>query len=755
MTCTCQGYCSCGCESEQPINVIEQAVNDALAGRIDELNGYSDSAKDSADAAKVSETTAEGYAKESKGFRDQTEIIYQNAQALVPEILEASQNVEDAANAVQNAVEIASSVAIVRYPYTVIGGETTIVVPDTYAARTVQSIDVEGFRQYPGYGYTYDAANQTVTMDEPFESDQAGTVVMLLLGTLNADSPETIYSNLASASGASMVGTTTSSTVQVELDNIKTAANNLTERVDGIESNVEGVNQDLVDLKKRFAYIDDYEYLVTSGDWTTAINAAFATGLTVVGTQTYQVNGIINSKGQNILGKFKINTTRYSLGEVLAQTISPDDLSIRMLYLESAYDLSELLYIKSLGFNTINHYCYFANNGSTDATGTAEQLLNNALTAGIQVNLGTESPRANADLAEFVNATKDHPAVFGYSVYDEPAARGISITDQDKKITTLRTLTNKPLSFVDLLTTQPFNQVFSVNYDIAFVDSYSVRYTTGTAADWLKKDLAKMRYDFGGIKAMTGLERVIPVVSAFLDAGASPYYSNNEAQVIAASKVFGTVGGGNFGAFVWDGMSANFPGNVRNNKNLQNLVKGLAAQKVRKKLETDAYLFGGTQASTIWPLTQLYKVIPAKDPNTSDANVAGSAFPVRVRSGSADTDRTINTANVDYSGIGFKGSFTSFLTTIQARSNVRCIMESFNVIGSTNGNFSLYTTDDCGYTITLRYVDAVSGNKVLDFNTEIPKASAKETLILRQENSGDTYPYYRKFLRGLIVCCDW
>lgn len=218
MSCNCFGSCSCGCIDEQPINVIEQAVNDALAGRIDELNGYTDSAKDSADAAKVSEINAEGYAEESKGFRDQTEIIYQNAQALVPEILEASQNVEDAAIAVQNAVEIASSVAIVRYPYTVVGGEYTIVVPNTYDARTVQSIDVEGFRQYPGYGYTYDAATQTVTMDQAFDTEQAGTVVMLFLGTLNADSPETVYSNFASTSGASMIGTSSGNTVQEELD---------------------------------------------------------------------------------------------------------------------------------------------------------------------------------------------------------------------------------------------------------------------------------------------------------------------------------------------------------------------------------------------------------------------------------------------------------------------------------------------------------------------------------------------------------
>lgn len=218
---------------------------------------------------------------------------------------------------------------------------------------------------------------------------------------------------------------------------------------------------DVDKLKKQneaFAFIEDYSSLVVSGDWTAAINAAFATGKPVVGKGPYNVTGIINTKGQPIVSPFIINTTRYSLGAVTAQTIEPDSESIRMLYLESAYDLAELLHIKALGFNTINHYCYFANNGTIDASGTAEQLLDNARTAGLKVNLGTESPRATTSLSEFVNATKEHPATWGYSVYDEPASRGISIASQDAKITTLRGLTTKQLSFVDLISEgNPFN----------------------------------------------------------------------------------------------------------------------------------------------------------------------------------------------------------------------------------------------------------------------------------------------------------
>lgn len=255
MTCNCNTDC---CE-DQPINAIQQAVNDAMADRFTELQGYVDSSKENADASAVSETNAAESATEAKGYRDQTETIYQDAQALVPEILEASQNVEDAANAVQNAVEIASSVAIVRYPYTVVGGEDTIVVPTQYDARSVQSIDVEGFRQYPGHGYSYDASTQTVTMDAPFDTEQAGTVVMLFLGTLNADSPETVYSNLASASGATLIGTAGNITVQEALDNADASITSQGEAITELQNDLSGLTAEGVATTHRGTVAEDLD----------------------------------------------------------------------------------------------------------------------------------------------------------------------------------------------------------------------------------------------------------------------------------------------------------------------------------------------------------------------------------------------------------------------------------------------------------------------------------------------------------------
>lgn len=567
--------------------------------------------------------------------------------------------------------------------------------------------------------------NKLVAMDD------SGNPIMVLPASGSASD---VMIELAKPTGASLIGSTNGN-VQTDIDAINSKLTN----------------------RNAFAYIEDYASLVVSGDWSDAIQAAFNTGKDVVGVggKVYQVSKIINTKGQRCLGGWSMTTTRYGLGAVKACVQGPDSLSIRMLYLESAYDLCELLFIKAMGFNTINHYCYFANNGTVDTAGTAEQLLNNALTAGLQVNIGTESDRAKANLSEFVNATKNHQATFGYSVYDEPASRNISIADQDTKISQLRALTSRQLSFVDLVASgAPFVKRWSTNYDLAFVDSYSLYYAGNNSyPDKLNKDLNKMRFDFGTIKAHTNLTRIIPVVATFTDKGG--YYCPDKAQVLPASKIFATVDQGNWGAFVWDGVGdSNITSRVRSDSDFQNFCRDINSQPVREKKITDAYIFGGTATDGNWPITKLIEKIPSKDTSTTDPYVSSNAYPVRVVAGSTNSDRVVSgISGADYSGIGFRGPFASFLTSIKARKNTRCYMEYFNIQGGTSGSFSLFTSNDGGYSIVLRYNDALSGNKVLDFNTST--GDPESYLVFRIENTGDNYAYYRKFLRGGVYCCDW
>lgn len=508
-----------------------------------------------------------------------------------------------------------------------------------------------------------------------------------------------------------------------------------------------------------FTTPESFSSLVTSGDWTAAINAAFNTNLPVILSGSYNVNGIIKSKRQRIIGKGYFNTSRYSLGKIEAKTIDPDSESIRMLYVESAYDLSELLYIKSLGFNMINHYCTFANNGTIDAAGTAEQMLDNAYTAGLMVNLGLDNPRANESLSEFVNATKDHPATWGYSVYDEPATHGVTVSQQDSKISTLRALTTKNLNFVDLISDSSFifNQKFSVNYDLAFVDSYSRYYSSGSYAQWLKDDLNKFRFDFGAVSQMTGLD-VIPVVSAFIGNSGDSYYSRDVNQIVPASRIFGKVSEGNFGAFVWDGASASFAGTVRNNEQLKSLVRELSSQRKRKRIKFDAYLFGGTPSSTRWGIQNIINKGKITDSSTSDANVQGNSYPIRLRTGASETDRTTTSAGADYSGIAFKGAFASYNSGMRTGNHVRIHLEYFNLSGSLPGTFSVISTDDNGYTISNPlYAAGVSSSQVIsaDITPGDISVSPESTLIFRVSVGGDTTTLKRKFIRGLVVCSDW
>lgn len=214
-----------------------------------------------------------------------------------------------------------------------------------------------------------------------------------------------------------------------------------------------------------FAYIEDYANLVSDGDWTASINAAFATGKPVIGSGPYNVSGIINTKGQKIIGSFVVNSSRRGMGAITYNPEMKTPNAIRMAYVSSAYDLSEMMYIKSLGFNTIHHYIdWLVSDGNQDSAGTIQQMLDNCLTAGLRVQLKTEE---QGDVTTFINAWDAHPAVFSYSVYDEPATRGISITDQAAKVNTMRPLTKKTLTVVDLAPSSIFKKTIYDGYDIA------------------------------------------------------------------------------------------------------------------------------------------------------------------------------------------------------------------------------------------------------------------------------------------------
>ena len=498
-----------------------------------------------------------------------------------------------------------------------------------------------------------------------------------------------------------------------------------------------------------------------SFDNTTALNNAFLTGKSIYSTpdKTYYVDGILNSKGQELIGGWKIHTSRFNLGTVATYVTQPNTTVIKMLYLETAYDLSELLFIKQLGFNIVNHYGYFSA-VPADVNGTFGLLLDNAKTAGLMVNMGTENFQAQHDLSEFIHYYKDHPAVFGFSVSDEPGARGFSIETQQNKINAIRAITGKHLSFVDNTGgDDPFNQKTNYDVDILFVDWYS-HTQTGTLAERIEKDLQDMRYEYGFFKASSKLDRLVPVVGAFTYnnalAPAGAYFASDIDQVIGAADVFGRVGKGNFAMFPWD--AASDPANilcVRNSPEFQWLAKRLCAQDVRKEYVTDAYLFGHSNFDRDWGIDSLLKEVAVLDKSTTDTNLNGNAYPVVLSYGETNTDRKspdINPATF-YSGIGFKGASAGLVTNIKAHKHVTAYLNHFNVAVVLGGVITIYETTDNGYTSNIIYSAGVGADET--FRVNVKPTSEYNTLLFHFGWPTDTSTHYRRFLRGLVVTTDW
>ena len=496
-------------------------------------------------------------------------------------------------------------------------------------------------------------------------------------------------------------------------------------------------------------------------DNTTALNSAFATGKNIYSTpdKTYYVNGILNSKGQKLIGGWKIHTSRFNLGTVATDVTEPNTSTIKMLYLETAYDLSELLFIKQLGFNIVNHYGYFSA-VPADVNGSFNLLLDNAKTAGLMVNVGCENFQAQHDLSDFIQRRSAHPATFGFSVYDEPGARGISIAQQQNKINTIRSLTGKHLSFVDNTGgSDPFNQKTSYDVDILFVDWYS-HTQTGTLAERIEKDLQDMRYEYGFFKASSKIDRVIPTVGAFTYdnslAGPGAYFASDIDQVIGAADVFGRVGKGNFAMFPWD--AASDPATVlrvRNSPELQRLAKRLCEQDVRKEYATDAYIFGHKDFDRDWGINSLLKEVAVLDKSTTDSNLNGNAYPISLSYGATETDRTspnVNSATF-YSGIGFKGASAGLATNIKARKNVTAYLNHFNVAAVISGVFTIYGTSDNGYKNNVLASAAIGAGANIRLNAK--PTSEYMNLLFHVSSPTDTSTRYRRFVRGLIVTTDW
>lgn len=535
---------------------------------------------------------------------------------------------------------------------------------------------------------------------------------------------------------------------------------------------------DIDNLNKRsdvYAYIEDYANLVVDDDWSDAIQAAFDTGKEIIGIKgkKYKVTKIINTKGQRYVGELTLDLQRISIPNavVTSNYAKPDNDFFRGIYVGTAYDFCEMLRIKSLGFNTVIHYCYFDNNGTVDMDGTMPKLLNNCLSAGLNVVINTniESSHGQGTVAEIVGRCDSFSNCIGYSVVDEPTSRGISVADQDQMIATLRELTSKKLFSVDYMwVNTPWEYKFSRNYDVFLVNSYSMYYSSGSLQERVDKDLGKMRTDIGGCMMVTGSARIIPVVQTFSQFETNPVEGINGSycfdvdQIVSAARVFGKTGNGDFAAFCWDnGFTTTLAKEVK----YQTLVKELVNHADKGEIyRTEPILFGGVggyPGRVQYPLGCLNAIQTYKDPlNTIDNWLGGGAAPVRLMTGSSETPLRTTLPGVDTSGIGFNKTFSRLVTTKSLLKYFTgfAVFENYGNPLLKPASFEVYSTTDGGYTEDLRYTTGVTAGSSFRFSglmTNSYDGIGDCAVFALSVDPSDALDNYRRIIYGLFISTNW
>lgn len=491
-----------------------------------------------------------------------------------------------------------------------------------------------------------------------------------------------------------------------------------------------------------------------------AINAAFMSGkvLSSSAVYTYYVTKEIITNGSKLNGIWNFNTTRRSLGLITFDAnMQSDHSKLKIMYVETAYDFIEFLHIKSLGINTIKHYGYF-HLVPEDADGTITIALDNAMSCGMKMILCTEGPVPDANLPSYINANKNHPATYAFASYDEPVSRNISYNDQVTRINTIRNNTNKPIVFVDnLYFANVYKHLLPPGYDIALVNAYSVRQDgVSDINQRIYNDANKMRYSVGAMITQSGIKRFIPIIGTFTSTNTSSYYSNDVDQIVGAGAVFAKSGNGEFGAFIWDGASQSFPNCVRNNIKFKDFIKS-SSEITYREYKTEAYLFGGNSVDGHWPIDELISKIPVPDKNSTDASLSVGSYPVRIKSGAVNNDRTITSSGWDSSGIGFKSETANLVTNIPFRNAVVFKFEYSSInAGSLSGTFSILGTDNGGYPDgVVKYTTNTTGTA--STIEGVTNSTNKNDRVIFQTflTGGNSMTLYRRLLKGLIVSTDW
>lgn len=462
------------------------------------------------------------------------------------------------------------------------------------------------------------------------------------------------------------------------------------------------------------AYLDDYEHLVVSGDWTAALQAALDTGLPLVPnpTVTYNVNGIIQSKGNQIIGPLNINPTRPGLSDLGAFTFNGEQgggfqKNLKLLYVFKVYDLIEFMYIRSMGFNAILHVgALYVDRPELDNDTLKDAIklaLDNAQTAGLSVNMHTGWEIATDGMAiDYVNTFSPHPAVFGFSVFDEPTWNGVSVARQSERLTALRAITEKNLNCVDSITNYAdyrngYNP-WTHGYDIMFVDAYSHTTPGATLLENINNDLRNMRRDVGVAAVYCPGSKIIPVCGLFK----STSFSADFQQIKATSSKLVRAAGGDFGVWAWDPLDPVVTVGVRTDTDLRALSKTFCEIVMNGDRIPKAYRIGGTglNPERIPPCAARDGVFVVQKQDGAPTFVQSGTTCLGVLRPGTDDEFAFNGLSAPIGGLLFKGTFPVAITNIPMQQYMTIDFELLDVSGSQSGTMYFHYTQDEGATLS-------------------------------------------------------
>ena len=430
--------------------------------------------------------------------------------------------------------------------------------------------------------------------------------------------------------------------------------------------------------------------------------------------------------GARLTGKANITYTRLPGVSCKLDSDKPVDRSLmKAVFVHQAYDICDMLQLKTAGFNTIIHYGQFGSSG-----GTMPKVCDAAEAVGINVILGgttygqTNNPNRSLDSRD---------CVIGYYLFDEPQNHATSSTEQATRINAFKAFTQKSLCIAD-------NGIFSfdsptipsgydgVGYDYIFIDAYA----------YANRDYASNKRTavlcWAEMKHRSPNSKLIPCLGMFSE---PTDFSDKAKQISFARKFFG-MGFGDYAAFAWESnlIISTFK-DITNDSDFYNEVLSYNCITEQKPYDIDVYAF---YTDRMGGAMQLY----------NDKYSSADVTPFQtINAGSVQGERN---TTFKQGGIAARNTGGVFATRMKNHGYVAFELYYYNGADSANTTASITTCIDDFYTNSQQLTFTFSNTQSAWVNSveTVPNLGIGLSLV-----PSASYNMRWKMVRGGFVDCSW